>query len=157
MKARENVMMQIQNLISQVQLNVQAGAVDPNQAQARIMEVQQQMQNPAELEKLIAIEQMGLMRAILADITPQGQDPMNDPLVQIRMQELTLKQQAEERKAQDDEARIMLDAAKLRQQATSDAARIESSEDIAAQRNATNQERIDVQRAGMMMRNRNAS
>ena len=82
---------------------------------------------------------------------------MNDPLVQIRMQELMLKQQAEERKAQDDEARIMLDAAKLRQQATSDAARIESSEDIAAQRNATNQERIDVQRAAMMMRNRNAS
>ena len=157
MKARENVMMQIQNLISQVQLNVQAGAVDPNQAQARIMEVQQQMQNPAELEKLIAIEQMGLMRAILADITPQGQDPMSDPLVQIRMQELMLKQQAEERKAQDDEARIMLDAAKLRQQATSDAARIESSEDIAAQRNATNQERIDVQRAAMVMRNRNAS
>ena len=53
------------------------------------------------------------MQETLAEITPQGQDPMADPLVQIRMQELALKQQDLQRKSQTDEADVMMDAAKL--------------------------------------------
>jgi hypothetical protein len=40
---------------------------------------------------------------------------------------------------------------KLQQRSASDAARIESQEEIAAQRDATNRERIDVQRQKMFM------
>lgn len=152
MKARQTVMTEIQGLISQVTLNAQAGAVDPMQAQQKIQEVQQQMQNPAEIEKLVALQQMQIMQQTLAEITPQGQDPMSDPLVQIRMQELALKQQSEQRKSEMDEAEMMMDAAKLQQQAATDAARIESQEEIAENRNTVNRERIDVQRQNMMRR-----
>jgi len=152
MKARQLVMAEIQGLISQVQLNAQMGAVDPQAAQQKIMEVQQEMQNPAEVEKLVALQEMQIMQETLAEITPQGQDPMSDPLVQIRMQELALKQQSEQRKAQMDEAEIMIDAAKMQQQAATDAARIESQEEIAGNRNDVNRERIEVQRQAMQRR-----
>ena len=153
MKARQLVMAEIQGLISQVQLNAQMGAVDPQAAQQKIMEVQQEMQNPAEVEKLVALQEMQIMQQTLAEITPQGQDPMSDPLVQIRMQELALKQQSEQRKSQMDEADIMMNAAKMQQQAATDAARIESQEEIAGNRNEVNRERIDVQREAMLRRN----
>ncbi len=152
MKARQMVMSEIQGLISQVQLNAQMGAVDPMQAQQKIMEVQQQMQNPAEVEKLVAMQEMQIMQQTLAEITPQGQSPMDDPLVQIRMQELAVKQQSEQRKAEMDQAEIMMQAAKMQQQAATDAARIESQEEIADNRNEVNRERIDVQRQNMMRR-----
>ena len=152
MKARQLVMAEIQGLISQVQLNAQMGAVDPQAAQQKIMEVQQEMQNPAEVEKLVALQEMQIMQQTLAEITPQGQDPMSDPLVQIRMQELALKQQSEQRKAQMDEADVMMNAAKMQQQAATDAARIESQEEIAGNRNDVNRERIDVQRQAMLRR-----
>ena len=153
MKARQLVMTEIQGLISQVQLNAQMGAVDPQAAQQKIMEVQQEMQNPAEIEKLVALQEMQIMQETLAEITPQGQDPMADPLVQIRMQELALKQQSEQRKAEMDEAEIMMDAAKMQQQAATDAARIESQEEIAGNRNQVNRERIEVQRQAVAKRN----
>jgi len=152
MKARQLVMAEIQGLISQVQLNAQMGAVDPQAAQQKIMEVQQEMQNPAEVEKLVALQEMQIMQQTLAEITPQGQDPMSDPLVQIRMQELALKQQSEQRKSQMDEADVMMNAAKMQQQAATDAARIESQEEIAGNRNEVNRERIDVQREAMLRR-----
>jgi hypothetical protein len=57
---------------------------------------------------------------------------------------------------QNSQAKLMLDAAKLQQQAATDAARINSQEQIADDRNAVNRERISVQRQNMMMRPRNA-
>ncbi len=152
MKARQMVMQEIEGLISQVQLNAQMGAVDPMQAQQKIQEVQQQMQNPAEVEKLVAMQEMQIMQKTLAEITPQGQSAMDDPLVQIRMQELALKQQSEQRKAEMDQADMMMDAARLQQQAATDAARIESSEEIADNRNEVNRERIAVQRQNVLRR-----
>ena len=149
-KAREMVMTQVQGLISQVQLMAQSGAVDPQTAQQQIMEVQQQMQNPEEIEKMVALQEMQLMNDLMPKITPQGQDPMSDPLVQIRMQELGVKQQDLQRKSIDDAAQIQLEMNKMQQRAATDAARIESIEDIAAQRDDTNQDRIDVQRQKMM-------
>ena len=149
-KAREMVMTQIQGLISQVQLMAQSGAVDPQTAQQQIMEVQQQMQNPEEIEKMVALQELQLMNELMPKITPQGQDPMQDPLVQIRMQELGVKQQDLQRKSIDDAAQIQLEMNKMQQRAATDAARIESIEDIAAQRDDTNQDRIEVQRQKMM-------
>ena len=149
-KAREMVMTQIQGLISQVQLMAQSGAIDPQAAQQQIMEVQQQMQNPEEIEKMVALQELQLMNELMPKITPQGEDPMQDPLVQIRMQELAVKQQDLQRKSIDDAAQIQLEMDKMEQRAATDAARIESTEDIADQRDATNRERIDVQRQKMM-------
>ncbi len=149
-KAREMVMTQVQGLISQVQLMAQSGAVDPQTAQQQIMEVQQQMQNPEEIEKMVALQEMQLMNDLMPKITPQGEDPMQDPLVQIRMQELGVKQQDLQRKSIDDAAQIQLEMNKMQQRAATDAARIESIEDIAAQRDDTNQDRIEVQRQKMM-------
>ena len=52
-------------------------------------------------------------------------------------------------KALDDAAQIDLEMQKMQQRAATDAARIESMEDIADQRNDTNLERIEVQRQKM--------
>jgi hypothetical protein len=152
-KARESVMVEIQGLISQVQLMAQSGAIDPQEAQQRIMEVQQQMQNPDELEKAIAMQEMELMKGLMERMQPQGQDPMADPLVQIRMQELNIKQQDLQRKALNDAAEIDLAEQRMQQQAVTDSARMESMEDIAQQRDDTNRERIEVQRQAMERRN----
>ncbi len=149
-KAREMVMTQVRGLISQVELMAQSGAIDPAAAQQQIAEVQAQMQNPEEIEKMVALQELQLMTELMPKITPQGQDPMSDPLVQIRMQELGVKQQDLQRKSIDDAAQIQLEMNKMQQRAATDSARIESIEDIAAQRDDTNQDRIEVQRQKMM-------
>jgi hypothetical protein len=151
-KAREAVAAEIQGLISQVQLMSQSGAIDPAAAQQQIQEVQQQMQNPDEIEKLVAMQEMELMKGLMERLTPQGQDPMSDPLVQIRMQELSIKQQDLQRKALNDAAEIDMSDQRLQQQAVSDSARIESQEDIAERRDDTNRLRIDVQREASQRR-----
>jgi hypothetical protein len=145
-KARQMVMQEIQGLISQLQMLAQTGGVDPMAAQAQIMEIQMQMQNPAEIEKLVSMQQMQLMQQVIAELVPTGQDPMSDPLVQIRMQELAIKQQDLQRKQTEDQAQIAMEAAKMQQRAATDAARIESQEDIAEERNEVNRERIEAQR-----------
>jgi hypothetical protein len=155
-KARQMVMQEIQGLISQLQMLAQTGGVDPAAAQAQIMEIQTQMQNPAEIEKLVSMQQQQLMAQVLGQLVPAGQDPMSDPLVQIRMQELAIKQQDLQRKQTEDQAQIAMEAAKMQQRAATDAARIESQEDIAEDRNTVNRERIEVQRQNAIMRMQNA-
>jgi hypothetical protein len=150
-KARKAVMDEIQGVIEQAQTQAAAGALDPMAVQQQIMQVQQSMQDPAQMEKLIAMQIETIMKEIIPQMMPQGNDPMSDPLVQIRMQELALKQQDQQRKAAEDEVQLNLERMKLQQRSASDAARIESQEEIAAQRDATNRERIDVQRQKMFM------
>jgi hypothetical protein len=72
------------------------------------------------------------------------------------MQELALKQQSDAADVENKQAKLMLDAAKLQQQAVTDAARIESQEQIADDRNMVNRERIAVQRQNRLMRPINA-
>jgi len=145
-KARQMVMNEIQEIIGQAQLAAQSGAINPQAAQQQIMEVQQNMQDPAQMEQLISLQ----MEKILAEILPQlmtpGDDPMNDPLVQIRMQELAIKQQDLQRKTEEDQGSMLLELQKMQQRAATDAARMESQEEIADNRNEVNRERIDVQR-----------
>jgi len=148
-KARQMVMKEIEDAINQATLAVQAGAIDPMMAQAQIMEVQTQAQNPAEMEIMVSIKEQELLATLMQEIMPPAQDPMSDPLVQIRMQELGLKQQEQQRKAQMDEEELSLEATKIQQQSTAAAARIESQEQIADERNDVNRERIDVQREKM--------
>jgi hypothetical protein len=150
-KARKAVMEEIENLIQQAQQQAQAGALNASAVQQQIMQIEQSMQDPAQLEKLIAMQIEQIMTEITPQLMPQGNDPMSDPLVQIRMQELAIKQQDQQRKASDDEVQLNLERMKLQQRAASDAARIESQEEIAAQRDETNRERIDVQRQKMFM------
>ena len=102
------------------------------------------------MEQLISMQMEKIMAEVLPGLLPTGNDPMNDPLVQIRMQELAIKQQDLQRKTEDDQGQLLLELQKMQQRAATDAARIESQEDIAAQRDRTNRERIDVQRKKTM-------
>lgn len=157
LKARNMVMQELQTIVSQLQLNAQAGLVDPMAAQQQVMEIQTQMQNPAEIERVVALQQIQLMRTVLAKMAPPGQDPMQDPLVQIRMRELGIKEQELQRKVVEDQQQLAMEGARIDQQAAAAAARIESQEDIAEERNRVNRERIAVQREGMLRRTSNAS
>jgi hypothetical protein len=155
-KARQMVMQELQGLIAQLQTLAASGGVDPMAAQAQLMQLQTQMQNPGEIEKLVSLQLAQLVQGVIAELVPTGQDPMSDPLVQIRMQELGLKQQDLQRKTAEDQAQLALEAAKMQQRAATDAARLESQEEIAEDRTAVNRERIEVQRQSAIMRNQNA-
>jgi hypothetical protein len=152
-KARQMVMNEIQQIISQAQLAAQGGAIDPQAAQMQIAEVQKNMQDPGQMEQLVSMQMEKIMAEILPQLMPTGNDPMNDPLVQIRMQELALKQQDLQRKTEEDQNQMVMEMRKMQQRAATDSARIESQEDIAENRNEVNRERIDVQRQAMERRN----
>ena len=151
-KARQMVMAEIEQIINQAQLAAQGGAIDPIAAQQQIMKVQQDMQDPAQMEQLISMQMEKLMAEVLPGLLPTGEDPMADPLVQIRMQELALKEKDLQRKTEEDQGDMLLELQKMQQRAATDAARIESQEEIAQNRNAVNRERIDVQRQAMQRR-----
>ena len=133
-------------------MNVDSGGADPRLAQQRMIELQQQMQVPGEMEKLVAMQELQLMQQYLPELSPPPVDPMADPLVQIRMQELGIKQESEQRKAMTDQADMMIETEKLQQKAVTDAARLELQEEIADDRNEVNRERIDVQRDAVQQR-----
>jgi len=151
-KARQMVMAEIEQIISQAQLAAQGGAIDPIAAQQQIMKVQQDMQDPAQMEQLISMQMEKLMAEVLPGLLPTGEDPMADPLVQIRMQELALKEKDLQRKIEDDQGDMLMELQKMEQRAATDAARIESQEEIAQNRNQVNRERIDVQRQAAQRR-----
>lgn len=151
-KARNMVMQEIQSIISQAELAAQSGAIDPQAAQQQIMKVQQDMQDPAQMESLISLQMEKLMAEVLPGLLPTGNSPMDDPLVQIRMQELALKQEDLQRKKEDDQGQLLLELQKMQQRAATDAARMESQEEIAQNRNDVNRERIDVQRQAVQRR-----
>ena len=151
-KARQMVMAEIEQIISQAQLAAQGGAIDPIAAQQQIMKVQQDMQDPAQMEQLISMQMEKLMAEVLPGLLPTGEDPMADPLVQIRMQELALKEKDLQRKTEEDQGDMLLELQKMQQRAATDAARIESQEEIAQNRNEVNRERIDVQRQAAQRR-----
>ena len=145
-KARKMVNEEITGIMQQVQQGVQDGKVDPASAQQQIQQVQQDMQDPAQMELLMAVQMEKVMDEIMPQMVPESNSPMEDPLVQIRMKELALKEQDLQRKKEDDQGEMLIDLQRLQQRAATDAARIESQEEIADNRNTVNRERIDVQR-----------
>ncbi len=154
LKARNDVQNQIMQLMQTAEAQAMAGKANPQMVQRMVMQAQQQMQDPAQVEQLVAIRQKELMDELLPMISPQGPDPMADPLVMIRMRELELKNKAEDRKTEMEKAQLLLDAANQKQRATTDAARLELQEQIADERNEVNRERIEVQRQASVSRQR---
>jgi hypothetical protein len=148
-KSRLMVTAEIEGIIAQAQLAAQSGAIDPVAAQQQIAQVQQDMQDPGQMEKLISLQMEKIMAEILPGLLPAGNDPMSDPLVQIRMQELALKEKDLQRKTEEDQGDMLIELQKMQQQAAAAAARIESQEEIADNRNDVNRERIQVQRDKM--------
>jgi len=65
------------------------------------------------------------------------------------MQELALKEKDLQRKTEEDQGDMLIELQKMQQQAAAAAARIESQEEIADNRNDVNRERIQVQRDKM--------
>lgn len=145
-KARINVESQIVQAIEAAQARVERGEAPQAMLDDAVRQVQQGMQDPAQMNRLVANRQKELLDELMPRLIPQAQDPMSDPLVLIRMRELELKRQAEERKAEMDKAQVMLDAANQKLRATTDSARLELQEQIADERNEVNRERIEVQR-----------
>ena len=114
------------------------------------MQMQGMPMDQATLDAKIAQIEMQLTEAMMPNLMPQPQGP--DPLVQIRQQELAIKQQQEQNKSQTDAERLNIERQKMQQQAVTDAARLELQEEIADERNDVNRERIDVQREAVQQR-----
>jgi hypothetical protein len=120
-------------MAAQQQIQQQAMAIDPQQTEARVAQLEAQF-----------------TQELIQQINPTGQN--DDPLVQIRQQELAIKAADSDRKAQLDRERMELEEQKLLQRAATDAARIESQEEIADERAEVNRERIALQRQNMQQR-----
>jgi hypothetical protein len=143
--ARVQMMQQSQELIQQVQLAVQTGAIDAASAQQQIQQVQMALQDPKHSADYAALLQQQILEQLVPELLPPQPDPMADPLVQIRQTELQLDQQKLMQDGQIDQAKLALDQAKLQQKAAGEAARLELQEDIADERNDVNRERIAAQ------------
>lgn len=149
LKARQDVEKQLSDVMLAAQAQMTRGG-NPQMVQRAVMQVQQGMQDPAQIEQLVAIRQKELLDELMPRLVPAPSDPMADPLVMIRMRELELKKQAEDRKAEMEKADLLLQAANQKQRAVTDAARLELQEQIADERNDVNRERINVQRQSLI-------
>ena len=87
------------------------------------MQMQGMPMDQATLDAKIAQIEMQLTEAMMPNLMPQPQGP--DPLVQIRQQELAIKQQQEQNKSQTDAERLNIERQKMHQLAVTDAARLE--------------------------------
>ena len=152
LKARNIAQMEMQEMqmqAQQAQMLAQSGAMDPMMAQAQMQ--QAQMMSPQQMEARVAQIEAQLVQELMANLAPPpGQQ--QDPLVEIRKQELQIKAAEAERRAMNDQERLDLDRTRMQQQAMTDAARIELQEEIAEDRADVNRERIDVQRQAMQQR-----
>ena len=151
MLARQTAMNEIKQALASAKMMVESGAADPNQLLAYERQLQQDLQNQAEVERLVVLYQRKLMEQLLPRLAPQPQ-PQPDPLVAIRMQELQLQDKKITQEAVAKAADLEMEANKLQQQAVTTAARIESQEQIAEDRNRVNRERIEAQRQAAAMR-----
>jgi hypothetical protein len=149
---------QMQQGMAQMQVLAQSGAIRPEIAQQQIQQMQMQGQQqsqmpPDQIEARVAQVENELLVEVMPMLTYKGAGEEQDPLVTIRMQELSIKQMEAEQKSQMDQAKLQLDQMKAQQSAASDSARLELQEQIADERSDVNRERIDMQRQGMEMRN----
>jgi hypothetical protein len=136
----------IQELESLIKMATESTTSDPQAIQQQIQTLQMQMQDPSQMEKLVTMQQEQILKELMPELMPPPNDPLSDPLVQIRMKELAIKEQDLVRRVQEDRDDVNIELARMQQRAVTDAARIESQEEIAANRNEVNRERIDVQR-----------
>ena len=144
MKARMMVQMEMQAQQQQTAMLSQMGAMPP---------MMQPQIPPQQIEARVAQVETELLKEVMPLLTYKGSGGEDqDPLVNIRMQELAIKQMEAQQKADLDQAKLELEALKMDQQAVADSARLELQEQIADERNDVNRERIEVQREAMMRR-----
>jgi hypothetical protein len=153
-KATNQAIQEAQEIMQQVQLLAQSGGISPEQAQQEIADIQAGLNDPSALANYVAEISAKMMGEIISELIPPPNDPMADPLVQIRMQELQIKRDDVEKDNEIDKARLLMEAAKMEQRSATDAARLEVQEEIAEDRTEVNRERIEVQREAMEARNR---
>ena len=153
-KATNQAIQEAQEIMQQVQLLSQSGGISPEQAQQEIADIQAGLNDPSALANYVAEISAKMMGEIISELIPPPNDPMADPLVQIRMQELQIKRDDVEKDNEIDKARLLMEAAKMEQRSATDAARLEVQEEIAEDRTEVNRERIEVQREAMEARNR---
>jgi hypothetical protein len=153
-KATNQAIQEAQEIMQQVQLLAQSGGISPEQAQQEITDIQAGLDDPSALANYVAEISAKMMGEIISELIPPPNDPMADPLVQIRMQELQIKRDDVEKDNEIDKARLLMEAAKMEQRSATDAARLEVQEEIAEDRTEVNRERIEVQREAMEARNR---
>ena len=105
-----------------------------------------QLQFQQELEQLVAEKISIATEEMVADEVELSQALGQDPLVDLKQQEINIRSQDLERKTMVDEAKIGIDEQKLRQDAQIAQDRIDSQEDIAQLRanvNLTKQKEIE--------------
>jgi len=153
-KATNQAIQEAQEIMQQVQLLAQSGGITPEQAQQEIADIQAGLNDASALANYVAEISAKMMGEIISELIPPPNDPMADPLVQIRMQELQIKRDDVEKDNEIDKARLLMEAAKMEQRSATDAARLEVQEEIAEDRTEVNRERIEVQREAMEARNR---
>ena len=109
-------------------------------------QLQQSGQQPDQITLANTIAQMQgqLIAEYLQQNPPQGQE---DPLVELKKQELALREQDQMQDAQNDQQRLTLDQQRLAEQSQVQRERIQSSEDIASMR-----ARIALQRQNQTQR-----
>jgi hypothetical protein len=162
MKAREMVDEELQALqedsqqpMQQIQLLLQTGQID--QATAQQLAAQQQPATeytPDQVEARVAQLQAELVKEITPLLSFKGDvDAAKDPLVDIRMKELSIKEMEAQHKLAIDQAKLEIEGMKVEQRAVTDAARLELQEQIADERTDVNRERIDMQRQAVEQRN----
>ena len=131
--------------ISHVMEHISLKARAMAQQELQQMQMQGMPIDQASMDVKISQIELELTNAMLPNLMPPPPGP--DPLVQIRQQELAIKQQQEQNKTQTDAARLDIERQRLQQQAVTDSARLELQEDIAEERNQVNRERIAAQSA----------
>ena len=145
LKARAMVEMEFIDMQQQLQMAAQMNPTPELQMRAQQM--------AQEMESRVAQVEAQMIQEIMPAMAAPGQnDPASDPLVQIRMQELAIRQMEAQNKAQLDEAKLDLERLKAQQRAVTDSARLELQEQIADDRNDVNMERIEMQRESMSRR-----
>ena len=162
MKAREMVDKELSALqeeaqqpMQQIQLLMQTGQIDPATAQQLAAQQQPAAQyTPEQIEARVAQVEAELIKEITPLLSFKGEaDAQKDPLVEIRMKELSIKEMEAQHKLAIDQAKLEIEGMKVEQRAVTDAARLELQEQIADERNDVNRERIDMQRQAVEQRN----
>jgi|TARA_Y100000589_G_scaffold142072_1_gene135552 hypothetical protein len=129
------------------------------QQQMQMMQ-QQAMQNPAMQQQLQQMQQQmapiledkvaQISSEILNDLAPQFKIQNEDPLVELRREELDIKAADVERKADEAEQRIDIEQERLDRNMDMAEDRLKTQVDIADMKNDTAQDRINLQREAQM-------
>lgn len=139
---RQQVLEQYAELKQQAMLSMQTGALDPEDGQQQIQEIDEVMADPNHLAAYVALLQQQVLEQLMPQLTPPTADPSLDPLVQIRQAEVQLRAEKQQQDAVKTERRDEIEKQRLEQRATTDLARMDLQESIADERARVNRERI---------------